>query len=106
VSAQAKTLTAPEAKQHIGQTATVCGKVLSPRFATTTKGQPTFLNIDKAYPRQEFTVVIWGADRAKFDTPEATYRDKTICTTGKIQEYRDGAEIVATDPKQIEVQKQ
>jgi hypothetical protein len=100
------TLTASEAKKHVGETATVCGKVMSPRYATKTKGQPTFLNIDKAYPYQVFTVVIWGADRAKFGAPEVTYRDKSICTTGKILEYEGAAEIVATAASQIEVQKQ
>lgn len=101
--AQAQTLTASEAKAHIGSTATVCGKVVSPRYASSTRGQPTFLNFDKPYPDQTFTVVIWGSDRAKFGTPEVTYRDKTICVTGKIQEYRGGAEIIATDPAQIAV---
>jgi len=99
--AQVPTLTASEAKSHVGSTATVCGKVITPKYATSTKGQPTFLNFDKAYPNQEFTVVIWGSDRAKFGTPEVTYNGKTICATGKIQEYRDGVEIVASDPKQI-----
>jgi hypothetical protein len=61
--AQTQTLTSSEAKAHSGSTATVCGKVMSPRYATSPKGQPTFLNFDKAYPNQEFTVVIWGSDR-------------------------------------------
>lgn len=98
---QAKALTASEARTHIGSEATVCGKVMSPRYAPSTRGQPTFLNLDKPYPDQEFTVVIWGSDRAKFGTPEVVYRDKSICVSGKIQEYQGRAEIVATDPKQI-----
>ena len=102
---ETKPLTAAEAKDHLGSQATVCGKVMSPRFATATRGQPTFLNLDKAYPDQDFTVVIWGADRAKFGQPEVTYRDKTICVTGKIQPYQGKAEIVVTDPKQIELGK-
>ena len=64
--AQEKTLTAAEAKQHIGTTATVCGKVMSPRYASSSRGQPTFLNFDRAYPDQEFTVLIWGSEREKF----------------------------------------
>jgi hypothetical protein len=103
-SAQQATLTTSEAKQHIGQTATVCGKVMSPRYASSSRGQPTFLNLDKSYPNQEFTVLIWGNDRAKFGTPEADYRDKSICVTGRIQSYRGEAEIVASDPKQIRLQ--
>jgi hypothetical protein len=45
-----KKLTAAEAKDHVGETATVCGSVVSTRYASSTKGQPTFLNLDKPYP--------------------------------------------------------
>ena len=102
---QVKRLTAPEAKDHIGEQATVCGKVASARYAATTRGKPTFLNLDKPYPSQVFTILIWGDNRAKFGIPEEQYRDKQICVTGKITEYRSGPEIVVSDPQNIEVQK-
>ena len=35
-----KKLTAAEAKDHVGETATVCGNVVSTRYAASTKGQP------------------------------------------------------------------
>jgi hypothetical protein len=98
---QAKTITASEARTHIGSDATVCGKVVSPRYAPTTRGQPTFLNFNKPHPDQESTVVIRGADRAKFGSPEVAYQDMTICVSGTIQEYQGRAEIIATDPRQI-----
>jgi hypothetical protein len=68
VAAQKK-LTASEAKDHVGETATVCGTVVSARYAASTKSQPTFLNLDKPYPNQVFTVLIWGQNRSKFGTP-------------------------------------
>jgi micrococcal nuclease len=98
--AQSK-LTTAEAKQHLGETATVCGKVVSTRYASSTKGQPTFLNLDKPYPEQIFTVVIWGSARSKFGRPEVDFRDKQICISGKIEEYRGTPEIVANSPEQI-----
>src|SRR5262249_8672859 len=82
------TLTPDQAPNHIGETATVCGVVVSTRYATGTKGQPTFLNLDRAYPHQVFTVVIWGSDRPKFGTPEITLMGKNVCATGTIQSYR------------------
>src|SRR6266851_7139048 len=88
-------LSASEAKDHIGETATVCGDVVSTRYAASTKGQPTFLNVDKPYPRQVFTVVIWGSERNKFGTLETDYRGKHICVTDKISEFPGVAEIVA-----------
>lgn len=94
-------LTTAEAKSHIGETATVCGEVVSTRYAASTKGHPTFLNLDKPYPKQEFTIVIWGEDRGKFGTPEDAYRDKRVCVTGKLVEYRGKPEVIANDPKQL-----
>jgi hypothetical protein len=65
-----KKLSAAEAKDHVGETATVCGNVVNTRYAASTKGQPTFLNLDKAYPNHVFTAAIWGNSRSKFGTPE------------------------------------
>jgi hypothetical protein len=104
-SQQTKKLAASEAKNHIGEQATVCGKVASTRYAANTRGKPTFLNLDKPYPNQIFTALIWGENREKFGTPEEKYRDKQVCVTGKITEYRGAPEIVVSDPQSIELQR-
>jgi DNA/RNA endonuclease YhcR with UshA esterase domain len=96
-----RTVTADEAKTLVGKDAKVCGTVKSARYASRSSRKPTFLNFDKPYPDQVFTVVIFEEDRAKFDKPEEKFRDKDICVTGKVQEFRGTPEIVATDPKQI-----
>ena len=98
-----KKLSAVEAKDHIGETATVCGNAVSTRYAASTRGQPTFLNLDKPYPNQIFTVVIWGSDRSKFGAPESDYKGKRICVTGKITKYRNVPQIIAERPQQIQV---
>jgi hypothetical protein len=98
-------ITPKEAKYHVDETATVCGKVASTHYAAQSKGQPTFLNLDEPYPREIFTILIWGSDRSKFGTPETKYRDARVCMTGKIKTYRDVPEIVATEPSQIAVQR-
>jgi hypothetical protein len=105
VDAQSKKITAAEAKNHVGENATVCGTVASAHFASSTKGQPTFLNLDEPYPKQVFTILIWGSDRPKFGHPEETYRDKHVCVTGKITSHRGVAEIVASEPSQVEIRK-
>jgi DNA/RNA endonuclease YhcR with UshA esterase domain len=97
-------LTAAEAKQHVGETATVCGKVASTRYVSSTKGQPTFLNLDKPYPQQIFSIVIWGSARSKFGKPELDFKDKQICVTGKIEEYRGTPEVIANSSDQIHVE--
>jgi hypothetical protein len=98
-------LTAPEAKEHIGEMATVCGTVASAHFAERTRGQPTFLNLDKSYPNQIFTILIWGNHREKFGSPENRYQDKRVCVTGAIKGYRGVPEIVADEPSQIVIEK-
>ena len=75
--------------------------MVSTRYAATSKSQPTFLNPDQPYPRQIFTIVISGSDRAKFGEPERTYCDKSVCVTGRITEYRGVPEVVASEPSQI-----
>ena len=80
-------LTPDQAPLHIGENATVCGVVASTRYAAGTKGQPTFLNFDLPYPRQIFSVVIWGSDRPKFGTPDTTLMGKRTCATGTIQSF-------------------
>jgi hypothetical protein len=99
----ANVLTPDQAPLHIGETATVCGVVVSTRYAAGTKGQPTFLNFDLPYPRQIFSVVIWGNDRPKFGTPETTLMNKRACASGTIQSFRGKAEIIVTDLRQLVV---
>ena len=97
-------ISAAEAKSHVGERATVCGEVASTRYAARTRGNPTFINLDKPYPNQIFTVLIWGTDRPKFGDPEELYRNKHICITGKISDYKNVPEIVAYEPTQIKIQ--
>src|SRR5258708_29091121 len=99
-----KRLSAAEAKDHFGENATVCGDVASTRYAASSKGQPTFLNLDKPYPNQIFTVVIWGSSRSKFGTPEVGYKGRHICVSGKITAYAGLPEIKVDDPQQIRIE--
>jgi hypothetical protein len=99
-----KRISAAEAKEHFGENATVCGEVASTKYADSSKGQPTFLNLDKPYPNPIFTVVIWDNNRSKFGTPEDSYKGKKICVSGKITAYDGTPEIIADDPKQIRIE--
>lgn len=97
-----ESITASDAARHVGETSTVCGTVASAKYVTTSKGQPTFLNLDKAYPEQPFTAVIWGDDRARFSAPpEVAFEGKKICVSGVIETFRGKPQIVVHEPKQI-----
>src|SRR6516162_5270609 len=73
-----------QAKNHLGENATVCGVVVSTKYLESKGRSPTLLNLDKPYPQQPFTIVIWGADRAKFGTPEVGYKGARVCVSGTI----------------------
>lgn len=94
-------ITPAEARSHTGETATVCGVVASTKYAEDVRGRPTFLNLEKPYPNQVFTVVIWGSDRARFGQPERDFAGANICVTGLIESYKGRPEIIARQPSQI-----
>lgn len=95
---------ATEAARHVGERGTVCGEVASTRYAPSANGEPTFLNLDRPYPNQVFTALVWGDDRPRFDRPpEEHFRDRRICVTGKIGSYLDVPQIIVRRPDQIEI---
>ena len=49
---QAQTLTAAQAKIHVGENATVCGTISDRHVATHSQGMPTFIDLEKPYPNQ------------------------------------------------------
>ena len=88
---QAQSLTASQAKDHVGETATVCGLIASENTASGSHGSPTFINLDKPYPNQIFTVLIWGSDRAAVGPVPKTGH---LCAKGTLSLYRGVPEIV------------
>src|ERR1700694_5806168 len=59
-SSPARRIAAGEAAQHVGEEAMVCGLVASARYAANAAGKPTFPDFGGAFPREGFSVVIWG----------------------------------------------
>ncbi len=95
---------ASEAASAVGSRKTVCGSVESPTYASSSRGRPTFLNLDRPYPSQIFTMVIWGENRSAFpEAPERLYRGREICVTGLIETYQGLPQIIAASPTQIQI---
>jgi len=92
------------ANSVVGRLATIRGRVAGTRFASSSNGSPTFLNIGVDYPDpHRFTVVIWIENRASFGRPEVRYRGHTLCVRGLVESYRGVPEIEARSPSQIRV---
>lgn len=86
-------LTSKEGASRVGQTATVCGVVVSPTYLT---GGPTFLNLDTPYPSHHFTILIWPKDRSRYaQPPEEVFAGQLTCVTGFIGSYNGIAQIEA-----------
>lgn len=79
------------------------GKIAS---ANRSKTNTVFLNLEKSYPNQCFTSVIFSSDQYKFvQNPEDYYLNKTVRIKGEIKEYERKPEIILKDPSQIEIGK-
>jgi hypothetical protein len=104
-SAEPVKLTAAQAKDYVGEFATVCGTVANTKYALASRGRPTFLNLGRPYPNQLLAVVIWQRNRPKFDQPEVRLQGKDICVTGLIESYRGVPQIEGKHPDQIQVQR-
>lgn len=93
-AASAQTLTTAEAAKHIGENKTVCGDIASEHTANASRGTPTFINLDRPYPNQVFTILIWGGDKTRVgDIPKSG----RVCATGPISKYRGVPEIIVHD---------
>ena len=105
VQADSTSISAAEAANHEGESARVCGQVASAKYATETRKQPTFLNLDRPYPNHVFTALIWGSDREAFPYAPEGLQGKRICVKGVIELYKGKAEIIVSGPEQIQVRK-
>lgn len=93
-------LDAFDANRHVGEVATVCGRVAGGRWLGG--DDLTFLNLERPYPDQPFTIVIpISARRALGGTPETDSRGADVCVAGRIELHRGRPQIVVHDPAQL-----
>lgn len=96
-------LTPSQARQHIGQTATVCGLVTVGRCQART----TLLDLRTTTGNSKVSVAIAPADRAAFGAGiEARHEMKDVCATGTIA--RDGGDVrvIVTRPDQLWIERE
>ncbi len=91
-----------QAQYNIGTKSCVCGTVVSTKFSE--KSGATFLNLDKKFPNQIFSVTIWSKARSNFSyKPEDELYGKKVCITGTL-ESKDGTPTMnVTTEKNIEI---
>jgi hypothetical protein len=89
-------ITAEKAMSKIGTVAIVCGTVKDAKYATSSTGAPTFLNLARPYPNSPMTIVIWQEDRGAFAiAPEKAFLGKLVCIHGFVESYNGHAQITS-----------
>jgi len=97
-------ISASQAKYYVGEQATVCGTIVSTKFNQNGKSNPTYINLDKKFPDQEFTIVIFGKNRINFSyEPEKYLYNRKVCVTGKVEEYRGVPQMIIEHENAISV---
>lgn len=82
-----------------GKKHTVCGKVVSTKKTETGH---VFINLDKQFPNQIFTVSIFESEIANFDyEPEIYLINQEVCFKGLIGEYNGTTNMVIDNGKQV-----
>ncbi len=91
-------------KYHMDRKIGVCGKVVSTKYHEPSGG--TFLNLDRKFPHQVFSVTIWKDSRTNFSyLPEHFLLDKEVCITGMVRMNRGTPTMNIEHEKQIRLLK-
>lgn len=90
------------ARYHEGNTIGVCGTVVSTKFHEPSGA--TFLNLDKKFPNQVFSVTIWKDSRPNFSyNPEQHLLNQKVCITGEVRISKGTPTVNLTSEKQIKM---
>jgi hypothetical protein len=96
---QCQTIAASQAREHEGESVTVCGIAQNEHTAVASRGKPTFIDLDSTFPYQIFTVLVWEQDRPNVGAlPRAGAR---VCVTGLISYYHGVPQIVVRNSGQF-----
>jgi len=93
-----------QAKYYAGknETITVCGTVVSTKLSS--KGN-VFLNLDKSFPNQIFTVSIFKDQLINFSyLPHEELIGKTIYVTGKVTDFNGTPSMSIQDEQAIKIE--
>ena len=103
-SSFAGSLTASQAKYHIGEYHTVCGYVAEVKHLR----KRVVMNMEQRYPNEDIYGLVWN-DKVNFIQSSIGLLDnlagQRICITGFIEEYKGHANIIISSPSELKVVK-
>ncbi len=100
-------ITAADAKNHLDETVTVCGKVVDTRvskYGLGGRGKPVNFDLDQPEPNPVFFFVAFGSAAGGPDEVIAAYKGKNVCVTGKVSSASSMTFIMADDRSKVKVQ--
>ncbi|WP_461787863.1 hypothetical protein [Pedobacter sp.] len=96
------TISIKDAVNYVGKEVTICDSVYSARAMDNL----SLMNLGGKFPKELLTVVVFKADRAKFEKePVEIFEHQRICITGTVTLYKEKLQIVVNDPKQLKLGK-
>lgn len=82
-----------DAKNHVGETAIVCGKVVDikvAKYGLSGHGKLVVFDIDQPEPNPVFTFMTFGSKEGGPQEAIDAYKDKNVCVTGSITKPPSG----------------
>ncbi|MFM2607601.1 hypothetical protein AAFX30_08250 [Vibrio chagasii] len=89
---------------HVGEKVMACGTVKQ----VSSKKTAHFLNLDKPYPNQTLTLLIWNSDISGFEKRFGNldnFKNQKVCARGKITEYNNSLQIILSNPQFLRLMK-
>lgn len=75
----------------IDETQKVCGEVAQVKYL----GDKNYLNIGHPYPNHDIVITVWLDDDLSY------YQGRTVCTTGKVTEYKGKPQVSVNDLSEL-----
>ena len=82
-------VTPTNAGEYIGKEVRVTGEIMGVFYATDTREKPIFLNIDKNYPNNAMTIVVYELDAERMGFRADIYEHKRVQINGVVDQYTD-----------------
>lgn len=83
---------------HVGETVMACGSLAEVKHLSNRH----YLNLDKRYPNQTLTLLVWDNDYHWFEERFGKidgFVGRRFCARGKVEEYKNNMQIKVTNPQ-------
>lgn len=94
-----------KAPSHVGKTVMACGNLAQVKHLSNRH----YLNLDKKYPNQALTVLVWDSDYRWFEERFGSiegFVGRRFCARGKIEEYKNNMQMQVTNPQFLRLMNQ